>query len=294
MAFETSKDVLDWYERQERTLTDEYINSLPWHDVKNTPVDEKFIPVLLYMRDVEVLTEMYHEELRRTPTGRDPVIAKFMERWGIEEVTHGQVINRFLNEMGYETPDDWQRQTHKNVTRTYHASTYFLTSLTNLLGSRFTATHMAFGAIHEMSTGQAYRKMQEIAPHPVLSKILDGIIKEEAAHTHFYRSVARIELRKSETAQKIARKVVDTFWRPVGQGSLARERTEYCLAVLFSDEGGVDQLDRTVTQRARQLPGFETLSKTTTRFAKICSDFLNSKAATAASMLFSVNLYSFL
>jgi hypothetical protein len=209
-------------------------------------------------------------------------------------VTHGQVINRFLNEMGYETPDDWQRQTHQNVTKTYHASTYFLTSLTNLLGSRFTATHMAFGAIHEMSTGQAYRKMQEIAPHPVLSKILDGIIKEEAAHTHFYRSVARIELAKSETAQKIARKVVETFWRPVGQGSLARERTEYCLATLFSGDGGVDQLDRTVTQRARQLPGFETLTKTTTHFAKICRDFISSKAATAASMVFSLNFYTLL
>ena len=153
---------------------------------------------------------------------------------------------------------------------------------------------MAFGAIHEMSTGQAYRKMQEIAPHPVLSKILAAIIKEEAAHTHFYRSVARIELAKNETAQKIARKVIDTFWRPVGQGSLARERTEYCIATLFSGDGGLDQLDRTVTQRARQLPGFEKLTKTTTRFGKICTEFLNSRTATAASLLFSINLYALL
>jgi hypothetical protein len=101
-------------------------------------------------------------------------------------------------------------------------------------------------------------------------------------------------LKKSETAQKIARKVVETFWRPVGQGSLARERTEYCIATLFSDDGGVDQLDRTVTQRARQLPGFETLSKTTTRFSNICTEFLSSRATTAASLLFSINLYSFL
>ena len=292
MGFETSKDVLDWFERQDRTLTNEFIDSLPWNQVKETPLDEKFIPVLLYMRDVEVLTEMYHRELQRTPTGRDPVISKFMERWGVEEVTHGQVIDRFLNEAGYQTPEDWQKQTHGNVPRTYHANTYFLTSLTNLLGSTFTATHMAFGAIHEMSTGQAYRKMQKLANHPVLSKILDGIIREEAAHTHFYRSVARIELQKSRTAQKIARKVVDTFWRPVGQGSLARERTEYSIAILFSGDGGVDQLDRTVTQRARQLPGFETLSKTTTRFSKICSGFVNSRAATTASLLFSMNLYS--
>lgn len=294
MAFETNKEVLDWFEKQDRTLTREFIDGINWSEVKNTPIDEKFIPVLLYMRDVEVLTEMYHRELQRTPTGRDPVISKFMERWGLEEVTHGQVIDRFLNEAGYETPDDWQQQTHLNVPAAYHANTYLLTLLTNLLGSTFTATHMAFGAIHEMSTGQAYRKMKALADHPVLSTILDGIIREEAAHTHFYRSVARIELQKSRTAQKIARKVVETFWRPVGQGSLARERTEYSIAMLFSGDGGVDQLDRTVTQRARQLPGFETLSKTTTRFSRICTEFVNARAATAASLLFSINLYSLL
>ena len=272
MALETKQEVLDWYEKQERTLTDEFIENIPWNEVRDTPIDKKFIPVLLYMRDVEVLTEMYHRELQRTPTGRDPVISKFMERWGIEEVMHGQILDRFLNELGYKTPEDWQRNTHLNVPKTYRVNTYLLTTLTNLLGSRFTATHMAFGAIHEMSTGQAYRKMKGLANHPVLSKILDGIIKEEAAHTHFYRSVARIELAKSETAQKIARKVIETFWRPVGQGSLAKHRTEYCIATLFGDDTGegVDILDRTVTQRAHQLPGFSKLSKTTQRFREIC------------------------
>lgn len=290
MAFETKKDVLDWYEKQQRTLTDEFINGLPWHTVKDFPIDRKFIPVLFYMRDVEVLTEMYHRELQRTPTGRDPVISKFMERWGEEEVTHGQVINRFLNEIGCETPDDWQRQTHRKVPKAYHVNTYLLTTLTNLLGSRFTATHMAFGAIHEMSTGQAYRKMKDLAGHAVLSQILDGIIREEAAHTHFYRSVARIELKKSEAAQKIARKVVEAFWRPVGQGSLARRRTEYSIAVLFGEGDGLEQLDRTVTRRARELPGFSDLTKTTRRFGNICRKFFPSSAAAAVSLVSSIDL----
>ena len=292
MAFETNKDVLDWFEKQDRTLTKEFIDSLPWGEIRKTPMDEKFIPVLLYMRDVEVLTEMYHRELQRTPTGRDPVISKFMERWGVEEVTHGQVIDRFLNELGHPTPDDWQRRTHQNVPRSYHVSTYFLTTLTNLLGSSFTATHMTFGAIHEMSTGQAYRRMKEIANHPVLSMILDGIIREEAAHTHFYRSVARIELERSEAAQKITRKVIEVFWRPVGQGSLAKERTEYAIATLFGDETGegVSILDRTVTQRARQFPGFEGMTKTTQRFGDICRRL--NPAKTAASFISLLNAAS--
>ena len=295
MAFETNKDVLDWFEKQDRTLTQEFIESLPWGEVRDTPIDETFIPVLLYMRDVEVLTEMYHRELQRTPTGRDPVISKFMERWGVEEVTHGQVIDRFLNELGHPTPNDWQRQTHRNVPKSYHASTYLLTWLTNLLGSSFTATHMTFGAIHEMSTGQAYRRMKDIAKHPVLSMILDGIIREEAAHTQFYRSVARIELERNETARKIARNVIEVFWRPVGQGSLAKQRTEYAIAALFGDETGegVSILDRTVTQRARQFPGFDSLTKTTDRFRDICRRLSPAKRA-AASLAFSINFYAVL
>ena len=103
MSFETNKEVLDWYERQPRTLTKEFISNINWRDVRNHPLDEKFIPVLLYMRDVETLTDVYYEELRRTPTGKDPIIRKFMERWSAEEQTHGELLNQFLNEAGVRT-----------------------------------------------------------------------------------------------------------------------------------------------------------------------------------------------
>ena len=52
MNFETNKDVLDWFEKQERSLTPEFINAIEWNKVKDTHVDEKLIPILLYMRDV--------------------------------------------------------------------------------------------------------------------------------------------------------------------------------------------------------------------------------------------------
>ncbi|MFN0277052.1 MAG: acyl-ACP desaturase [Pyrinomonadaceae bacterium] len=261
MAFETNKDVLDWYEGQERTLTPEYISAIPWHEVKNHPLDKRFVPVLLYMRDVETLTEMYHRELQRTPTGRDPYISKFMERWGIEEVTHGEVLNRFLNEAGFETGDKWQSQIHRNVTNVYNSYTYLITTLTNFIGKKFTATHMTFGAIHEMSTAQGYRRMKTLADHPVLTQILNAIIREEAAHTKFYWNIAQLELRKNEFAQKIARFVIDHFYTPVGQGSLAKKRTEYALGTLFGDEDSLDVIDKTVTQRVSQLPGFAGITK---------------------------------
>jgi hypothetical protein len=256
MPFESKKDVLDWYERQDRTLTPEFIDSIPWNEIRDSPLDESLVPVLFYMRDVESLTDMYYAELRRTPTGKDPHISKFMERWGIEETTHGELLDRFLNAAGYETDRKWSEQVHRAVSRTYRANAYLITSLTNLIGRKFTATHMTFGAVHEMSTTQAYRRLVRLAQHPVLTRLLEGIIREESAHTNFYLNVARLELRQSETARRIARFIIDHFWAPVGQGAIPKRRTYYTIYRLFCDTEGMEWADKTVSQRIEQLPGF--------------------------------------
>jgi Fatty acid desaturase len=269
MTFETNRDVLNWYERQPRTLTKEFIETIAWKDVKNYPLDARFVPVLMYMRDVEALTDMYYRELRRTPTGKDPIISKFMERWSIEEITHGELINRFLSEAGIETDDRWQEQVKRAVSKFYSFNTYFLTTLTNLVGKKFTATHMTFGAIHEMSTGQGYRRLIKLAGHPVLTEILTGIMREESAHTRFYWSVARLELKQSEFARRVARFVVNKFWAPVGQGAKPKRQTDYTIATLFGGSEGLEWVDKTITQRIRQLPGFETLTKINEAAAEI-------------------------
>lgn len=269
MKFETKKEVLDWYERQPRALTAEFIANIPWKDVKKYELNEKFIPVLIYMRDVEVLTDMYHRELRRTPTGKDPYIRKFMERWGVEEITHGEVINRFLNEAGVETGDRWKTEVHRSVSKFYKANQYLIAALTNLIGRQFTATHMTFGAIHELSTGQAYRRMMQLADHPVLTEILTAILREESAHTRFYANIAKIELGRSEFARKIARFIVNKFYAPVGQGARPKKQTDYSIGTLFNGAEGLDWIERNVTRKVQAFPGFDGLTKITDTVARI-------------------------
>lgn len=269
MVFETNQDVLNWYEKQPRALTKEFINDIPWHTVKDHPLDERFIPVLIYMRDIEILTDMYHQELLSTPTGKDAVISKFMERWGIEEITHGELINRFLNEAGYETPDMWKEEVTASVSNFYHFYARVLTTLTNCVGKSFTATHMTYGTINEMSAAQSYRRLIKLADHPVLTHILKGIIREESVHTQFYHSVARLELEKSNFSKQIARFIVNTFWRPVGAGARPQELADYTIAMLFGDETGIDWIDRLVTQKMQTLPGLDGITKVTDRIAAI-------------------------
>lgn len=271
MIFETNKEVLDWYEAQPRALTDEFISSIQWDKVKDHPFDERFVPVLFYMRDVETLTDMYHRELLRTPTGRDPEISKFMERWGVEEITHGEVLNRFLNEIGYETNSNWQDEVRRAVTTTYKVKNLMISALTNLIGKKFTATHMTFGAIHEMEAAQGYRRLKALTDHPVLNPILDAIIREESAHNQFYWSVARLELKRNDESQRMARYFIEKFWAPVGQGSLAKRRTEYIVKALFSGDEAIDTIDTKVTKRVRQLPGFEDIQKITDTIADMAN-----------------------
>lgn len=269
MTFETNQDVLNWYEKQPRALTDEFISEIPWHEVKNHPFDERFIPVLMYMRDIEILTDMYHRELLSTPTGKDPVISKFMERWGIEEITHGEIINRFLNEAGIDTSDKWKDEISTSVSNVYHFYTRIFTALTNCVGKSFTATHMAYGTINEMCAAQAYRRLIELADHPVLTHILKGIIREESVHTQFYHSIARLELKKSHFSQQIARFIIKTFWRPVGSGARPQDLNNYTIAMLFGDEEGVEWIDRLVTQKMQTLPGLDGVTKVTEKIADI-------------------------
>ena len=271
MIFETNSDVLNWYEKQPRTLTKEFIGNINWSAVGKYSLDEKFVPVLLYMRDVETLTDVYYDELRRTPTGKDPIISKFMERWSAEEQTHGELINRFLNEAGIETDPKWQKQVISSVSTQYTVTNYLITTLTNLVGKRFTATHMAFGAIHEMSTTQGYRRLAHLADHPVLSEILRGIIREESAHTTFYRSVARIELERSEISRKLSRFLIKHFWTPVGSGAKPKKESDYTIAMLFGGENGMEWIDKNVSQRIQTLPGFEGLTKVSDKISEIVS-----------------------
>ncbi len=277
MRFRTSQDVLNWYEGQPRFLDDKFISTIPWNEVRNYEFDvARFAPILMYMRDIEILTDMYHKELLRTPTGSDPIIGRFMERWGVEEITHGELINRFLEEVGVDSGPNWKSDIQADVSKSYHRYARLLTTLTNCVGKNFTGAHMTYGAINELSAAQSYRRLIELANHPVLTMILKGIIREESAHTQFYSSVAKIELSKSNTSRRIAYFVVQKFWNPVGFGARSKDLTYYTISNLFGDEEGLEWIDRLVTKRVQQLPGFGSSTKVTRRIREISEDAVRS------------------
>lgn len=265
MLFKTKQEALDWYDGQERVLTPEYVKTIPWHDIPKHQLDKQYVPVILYMRDIEKLTEMYYQELLRTPTGRDPVIRRFMDRWSTEEVLHGDLLNRFLNEANYPTSHDWYEETKAKIPWTYRLARRITPWITNLVGEHFTPVHMTWGSINELSAVSCYQRLAAQANHPVLKYLLDAISREEARHSFFYWSIARIKLEEAAFRQQLARFVINAFWAPVGEGVKTSEESNYIIKTLFSHEGGEQLFDRIVSRRISELPGFEAFTRPTDR-----------------------------
>ena len=267
--FETDKDVLDWYERQPRALSKDYVNNIKWDEIKNHPLNPAFIPVLLYMRDIEYYTDMYYRELLRTPTGRDPVIRKFMDRWSIEELHHGNLLNRFLNEAGYPTEEKWQTEAMRKIPAYYKIQSYLLNIAVRPFGQHFHAAHMVWGTINEITALQAYQRLGELSGHPVLKKLLAGIVQEESIHTNFYWNVARVKLSQTKFSQDLARFIVSRFWAPVGQGPKAEHETNHVVRTLFRGASGLEHLKGKVEDRIARLPGFSGFTALTDKFRVI-------------------------
>jgi hypothetical protein len=268
-VFETDKDVLDWYERQPRALTKDFIDSIPWREVSNYALNAAFVPVLIYMRDVEYFTDIYYRELMRTPTGKDPVIRKFMDRWSVEENQHGELLNRFLCEAGIPTSEKWQAEAKARIPRKYLVEAYILDQAVRPFGKYFHSAHMVWGAINEITTLQGYRRLSDLARHPVLKKLLDAIIQEEAIHSSFYWNVARVKLSQAKFSRKLARFVVGRFWTPVGQGAKPVHETNYVISTLFRGPTGLEFFNRTVASRIARLPGFKGFTALSEKVAPI-------------------------
>ena len=249
------ESILSEYLNRPRALTDEFVKNFPWDRIKLEAIDHRLIPILQYMRNIETLTEVYFEELRRTPTYRNPVVKTFMEHWREEEAQHGILLDRFLAEAGFPSPENWVQGLRKEIPFRYRFDSGFSALVSRLVGKNFSAVHLLWGAINEMVTLQGYRRLDELAGHSLLGRLLKGIMSEEAIHIFFYFNMGSHFL-KSRFAQKVARAVITRYWQPVGSGIRPAEETNLVSRVLFGESQALRSLSKQVDGRIRTLPGF--------------------------------------
>jgi hypothetical protein len=218
------------------------------------PLSPGALRCLRYMCDIESYTVCYLRDLLLTPSHNDPVITTFLTMWNYEEYWHGEVLADVLKAHGVPTGDAHMREVRERGGWRKKLDPIKQSLLANVIGEDFIATHMTWGAVNEWSTHAGYASLMRIEQHPVLTELLQRIIKQETRHIAFYNSQARERLARSTKAQRITRFALDKQWNPVGSGVMPDAEVEFLLSFLMGGPEGRAEA-RKIDQKIDSLAG---------------------------------------
>src|SRR5262245_49466814 len=174
------------------------LDAIPWADVPAHPLPAEAVRTLRYMQDIESHTIIYLRSLLATRAIDDPEVATFLACWVHEETFHGIALARFLEAAGHPVGPRARPRGQESLPQRLEAR---FTAGVSQLWPDFCAVHMTWGAINELTTLTGYRRLAEVARHPVLSDLLDRIIRDESRHFFFYYRQADIRLQRPAVAR---------------------------------------------------------------------------------------------
>lgn len=242
---------LDTYVERSQALD---LTGIAWDDIPRYPLPPQAIRTLRVMQDVESHTIVYLRMLLATRAIDDPEVSTFLACWLYEETFHGIALGKFLAAAGHPVGPRPRPRGDEPFLKRLEA---FGAAMISRFWPDFCAVHMTWGAINELSTLTGYRRLAEIAGHPILAELLERIILDESRHFFFYYRQADIRLQRRGAA-RIARLLVDRFWAPVGSGVQPDDELCAMVSYLFADEEGWKAI-RKIDDTIRRLPGFSTV-----------------------------------
>jgi hypothetical protein len=203
------------------------------------------------MADIEGHTIIYLRELLATRAIDDPTVAEFLACWFYEETCHARMLAQFLSAAGHAMAPR-RRSAQPLRVRLEARGIAWVSNLWH----DFVAVHMTWGAINELTTLTSYKRLSELAPHPVLDQILAAVRRDEARHFGVYYAQAERRLTDAPLTRRVARTLVERFWDPVGSGVRPTADTHFLGAYLFNGPEGREAA-RTIDRTIRRLPGFD-------------------------------------
>jgi hypothetical protein len=239
-------------------------------------LDDEALFCLGYMMDIESHTIVYMKELLSTSVVREVEVTAFLSCWVYEEFFHSQILRRFLAQQGISVDDrrfdDLRRP--KASERIMHSLATILSHLTR----HFPAVHMTWGAVNELSTLTGYRALIARTGHPLLTTVLERIIKDERRHFAFYFNQAQRRLRP-HAAQRLTSFLLRRFWAPVGSPVRGDADMRRVCAYLFQGNQSQSLLidhDRTIAR----LPGLAWFNLITEYCAEATAEPMHVQPAT--------------
>jgi hypothetical protein len=232
---------------------------LRWDDLdvdsfRADPLPEPALRCLRYMHDVEFHTACYLRDLLVSPAHADPEITAFLSFWIYEEYWHGEALAAVLAAHGEVNGAPRVAALRHRLGLVDKLRPLAVAAASWWAGEDFVAVHMSWGAINEWTTQAGYARLSQRAAHPVLSQLLQRIMRQEGRHIDFYASQASARLAASTRARRLTRMALKQFWAPVGSGVMPEAETAHLAAYLFADQGG-DETARRIDRRVDRLPG---------------------------------------
>lgn len=225
------------------------LSGIEWDAINDYPFSEDVLRIVAYMQDVESHTVIFPRTIFSQRALQDRHVGPFLICWLYEEGMHGRALSKFLECAGRPVVP----RTAGRTTLRDHVDR-LITRWMSASWKDFIALHMAWGAVHECTTIQAYRRLEQQNDHPVLNELLRRIIRDEARHFAFYLWQAEMRLRQPRVA-KIVRAIMDRFYTPVGSAHQPDELARWVSGFLFDGaEGRI--CAKHVDQSIAKLPGF--------------------------------------
>ena len=225
------------------------LDGIDWDAIPDHPIAPDVLRILAYMQDVESHTVVFPRTIFSKRALEDEYVGPFLICWLYEEGMHGRALSKFLECAGHPIPPRTRARTTLRD-RVDRAVTWMMSAA----WKDFIALHMTWGAVHECTTIQAYRRLSARNDHPVLNELLRRIIRDEARHYAFYMWQAEQRLARPGVARAV-RAIMDRFYTPVGASHQPDALACWVTQFLFDGEDG-RAAARHVDVSIARLPGF--------------------------------------
>lgn len=226
------------------------LDGIDWDAIRDYPLDGDILRILLYMQDVESHTVVFPRTFFSRRALEDEHVGPFLVCWLYEEGMHGRALSRFLDCAGHPVPPRTRSRTTLRD-RVDRAVTWTMSTA----WKDFLALHMAWGAVHECTTIQAYRRLVARNDHPILNELLQRIVRDEARHFAFYMWQAELRLAPPKVARRV-RGIMNRFYTPVGASHQPDALARWVSGFLFDGDDG-RKAAKHVDQSIATLPGFK-------------------------------------
>ncbi|MSP26393.1 MAG: hypothetical protein EXR75_14820 [Myxococcales bacterium] len=232
------------------------LTDVVWEDVPRYPLTPEALRAVRFFMITESATFYYLRGLMKTKAAmEEPEFAPFLCAWAYEEEFHGRAFAKFMQAYGEPVDAGYRGKMFNGRTAGERIDELGQAAISFVIPDDWPATHMAWGAIQEMTTYVAYGQLMDRCKHPVLELLCRRIMKQELKHFSFYYQQANKRLERSRVAQHVTSRVLKLAWTPVGDGMSSKAEVAHALSFLFDGADG-DAIEQ-VEKRIRALPGLE-------------------------------------